>query len=107
MVPPLELLRLPLSTELPYLNIPLFCFDSEFVPFVCLFFSHFAKYCLFLTKGAALAERRLTTGTLLEQTNRQTVNYVHFVEKLQTFDLRALGGSLCRKFGWGAVYTFL
>ena len=38
MVPPLELLRLPLSTELPYLNIPLFCFDSEFVPFVCLFF---------------------------------------------------------------------
>ena len=39
MVPPLELLRLPLSTELPYLNIPLFCFDSEFVPFVCLFFT--------------------------------------------------------------------
>ena len=33
--------------------------------------------------------------------------YVHFVEKLQTFDLRALGGSFCRKFGWGAVYTFL
>ena len=38
MVPPLELFRLPLSTDLPYLNIPLFCFDSEFVPFVCLFF---------------------------------------------------------------------
>ena len=33
--------------------------------------------------------------------------YVHFVEKLQTFDLRALGGSFCRKFGLGAVYTFL
>ena len=33
--------------------------------------------------------------------------YVHFVEKLQTFDLRALGGSFNRKFGWGAVYTFL
>ena len=94
MVPPLELLRLPLSTELPYLNIPLFCFDSEFVPFVCLFFSHYAKYCLILTNGAALAERRLTI-------------YVHFVKKLQTFDLRALGGSFCRKFEWGAVYTFL
>ena len=38
MVPPLELLRLSLSTELPYLNVPLFCFDPEFVPFVCLFF---------------------------------------------------------------------
>ena len=24
--------------QFPYLNIPLFCFDSEFVPFVCLFF---------------------------------------------------------------------
>ena len=33
--------------------------------------------------------------------------YVHFVKKLQTFDLRALGGSFCRKFEWGAVYTFL
>ena len=30
-----------------------------------------------------------------------------FVKKLQTFDLRALGGSFCWKFGWGAVYTFL
>ena len=33
--------------------------------------------------------------------------YVHFVIKLQTFELRALGGSFCRKFGWGAVCTFL
>ena len=32
--------------------------------------------------------------------------YVHFVEKLQTFDLRALGGSFCRKFIWvgGSLY---
>ena len=59
MVPPLELLRLPLSTELPYLNIPLFCFDSEFVPFVCLFFPTMLSTASFLTKGAALAERRL------------------------------------------------
>ena len=52
MVPPLELLRLPLSTELPYLNIPLFCFDSEFVPFVCLFFPTVLNTAS--TKGAAL-----------------------------------------------------
>ena len=79
MVPPLELLRLPLSTELPYLNIPLFCFYSEFVPFVCLFFPTMLNTASFLTKGAALAERRLTTGTLLEQTKRQTVKKLLFV----------------------------
>ena len=33
--------------------------------------------------------------------------YVHFVEKLQSFDLRALGGSFCRKIRSGEVYTFL
>ena len=33
--------------------------------------------------------------------------YVHFVEKLQTFDLRALGGSFFSKIWMGAVYTFL
>ena len=33
--------------------------------------------------------------------------FVHFVEKLQTFDLRALGGSFSQKFRWGAVYAFL
>ena len=32
--------------------------------------------------------------------------YVHFVEKLQTFDLRAFGGSFCRKFGWGQFILF-
>ena len=61
------------------------------------FFSHYAKYCLFLTKGAAL----------LADITKKVPIYVHFVKKLQTFDLRALGGSFCRKFGWGAVYTFL
>ena len=32
--------------------------------------------------------------------------YVYFAEKLQTFDLRALGGSFCRKFGWGQFILF-
>ena len=58
---------------------------------------HCAKYCLFLTKGAAL----------LADITKKIPIYVHFVEKLQIFDLRALGGSFCRKFGWGAFYTFL
>ena len=59
--------------------------------------SYCAKYCLFLTKGAAL----------LADITKKVPIYVHFVEKLQTFDLRALGGSFCRKFGRGAVHTFL
>ena len=100
MVPPLELLRLPLSTELPYLNIPLFCFDSEFVPFVCLFFPT-------LLNTASFLATMLNTASFLADITKKVPIYVHFVEKLQTFDLRALGGSFCRKFGWGAVYTFL
>ena len=60
-------------------------------------FSHCAKYCLFLTKGAAL----------LADITKIVPIYVHFDEKLQTFDLRALGGSFCQKFLWGGGYTFL
>ena len=46
-------------------------------------------------------------STFLADITKKVPIYVHFVEKLQTFDLRALGGSFCRKFGWGAVYTFI
>ena len=97
MVPPLELLRLPLTTELPYLNIALFCFDSEFVPFVCLFFPTVLNTSSFELRGQLF-------WLILP---KKVPIYVHFVKKLQTFDLRALGGSFCRKFEWGAVYTFL
>ena len=73
MVPPLELLRLPLSTE-PKSSLQLQCIKKH------VFFGwHYQK-----------------------SSNLRT-----FVEKLQTFDLHALGGRFCRKFEWGAVYTFL
>ena len=42
---------------------------------------------------------------LADITNKVPI-YVHFVEKLQTFDLRALGGSFCRKLGWGHFILF-
>ena len=32
--------------------------------------------------------------------------YIHFVEKLQTFDLRALGGSFCQNFDGGQFILF-
>ena len=70
-------------------------------------------------KGAALAERNTVVNSwqksslqlqcinkhvFLADITKKVPIYVHFVKKLQTFYLRALGDSF---FGWGAVYTFL
>ena len=72
-VPALELLRLPLSTE----------------------------------QKSSLQLQCINKHVFLADITKKVPIYVHFVKKLQTFDLRALGGSFCRKFEWGAVYTFL
>ena len=56
---------------------------------------------------ASFLATMLNTASFLANITKKVPIYVHFVEKLQTFDLRALAGSFCRKFGWGAVYTFL
>ena len=61
---------------------------------------------LFLNKQTCSFNASISMYFLADITKKVPI-YVHFVEKLQTFDLRALGGSFCRKFGWGAVYTFL
>ena len=65
------------------------------------------KQLLILGKSPLCSFNASISMYFLADITKKVPIYVHFVEKLQTFDLRALGGSFCRKFGWGAVYTFL
>ena len=45
-----------------------------------------------------------TSWSDLVGVRQKTAIYNLTYMQLQTFDLRALEGSFCRKFGWGAVY---